>query len=179
MDKKKIQKTKYICKPNLGLIMNCKLLSGLTIITVNFFQNESHTLGSPWPPSAPATPIKTTPRFRKDPNLSYSYTPFSGANPITVKGIIKNVTHRVLPSDSVIVDSILGQGEALDCFNLKLQDNAVLESKLNNDIKQQSIDIINAIPDPTERATKYKKVFGDCCDVPQSGCNCAQPFNPA
>ncbi len=139
----------------------------------------NHTPGSPWPPTAPATPIKTTPRFRKDPNLSSSYTPFSGANPITVKGIIKNVTHRVLPSDSVIVDSILGQGEALDCFNLKLQDNTVLESKISNDIKQQSIDIINAITDPAEKAAMYKKVFGACCDVPQSGCNCVPPSDPA
>ncbi|MCO6494926.1 MAG: hypothetical protein J5I91_04485 [Bacteroidetes bacterium] len=147
--------------------------------TENIYDFFNHTPGSPWPPTPPSTPIHTTPRFRKDPNLESSYTPFSGANPITVKGIIKNVTHRVLPTDSVIVDSILGQGEALDCFNLKLQDNTVLESKLNNDIKQQSIDIINAITDPAEKAAMYKKVFGDCCDVPQSGCNCVPPSNPA
>lgn len=147
--------------------------------TENIYDFFNHTQGSPWPPTPPATPILTTPRFRKDPNLESSYTPFSGANPITVKGIIKNVTHRVLPTDSVIVDSILGQGEALDCFNLKLQDNTVLESQLNNDIKQQSIDIINAISDPAEKAAMYKKVFGDCCDVPQSGCNCVPPTNPA
>jgi hypothetical protein len=144
--------------------------------TENIWDFFNHTPGSPWPPVNP--PLKTTSRFRKDPNLETSYTPFLGANPITVKGIIKNVTHRVLPTDSVIVDSILGQGEALDCFNLRLQDNAVLESKLNNDIKQQSIDIINAITDPAERAAMYKKVFGDCCDVSQSGCNCVQPSNP-
>lgn len=145
--------------------------------TENIWDFFNHTPGSPWPPASPA-PI-SNPRFRKDPNLQSSYTPFVGATPITVRGIIKNVTHRVLPTDSVIVDSILGQGEALDCFNLKLQDNAVLESQLNNDIKQQSIDIINAITDPTERAAMYKKVFGECCDVPQSGCNCIQPSNPA
>lgn len=144
--------------------------------TENIWDFFNHTPGSPWPPANP--PLKTTPRFRKDPNLESSYTPFLGANPITVKGIIKNVTHRVLPTDSVIVDSILGQGEALDCFNLRLQDNAVLESQLNNDIKQQSIDIINAITDPTDRAAMYKKVFGDCCDVTQSSCNCLQASNP-
>jgi hypothetical protein len=145
----------------------------------NIYDFFNHSVGTPWPPDPLPTAIKTTPRFRKDPNLETSYTPFVGAEPIKVKGIIKNVTHRVLPTDSVIVDSILGQGEALDCFNLKLQDNAVLESQLNNDIKQQSIDIINAITDPTERAAMYKKVFGECCDVPQSGCNCVPPSNPA
>jgi len=145
--------------------------------TENIWDFFNHTPGSSWPPASPA-PI-SNPRFRKDTNLQSSYTPFVGATPITVRGIIKNVTHRVLPTDSVIVDSILGQGEALDCFNLKLQDSTVLESQLNNDIKQQSIDIINAITDPTERAAMYKKVFGDCCDVPQSGCNCLPPSNPA
>jgi hypothetical protein len=145
----------------------------------NIYDFFNHSVGAPWPPDPLPAAIKTTPRFRKDPNLETSYTPFVGAEPIKVKGIIKNVTHRVLPTDSVIVDSILGQGEALDCFNLKLQDNTVLESRLNNDIKQQSIDIINAITDPSEKAAMYKKVFGDCCDVAQSGCNCVPPSNPA
>jgi hypothetical protein len=143
----------------------------------NIWDFFNHTPGDPWPPATPAP--TTTPRFRKDPNLQSNYVPYAGAAPISVRGIIKNVTHRVLPTDSVIVDSILGQGEALDCFNLKLQDAAVLEAKLNNDIKQQSIDIINSITDPVEKATMYKKVFGDCCDVSQSGCNCVQPSNHA
>lgn len=150
----------------------------------NIYDFFNHAAGAPWPPEPLPSAIRTTARFRKDPGLETSYTPFEGADPIKVKGIIKNVTHRVLPTDSVIVDSILGQGEALDCFNLKLQDSIVLESQLNNDIKQQSIDIINAITDPAEKAAMYKKVFGDCCDVPQSccsagGCNCVSPSNPA
>src|SRR5690606_496397 len=93
--------------------------------TENIWDFFNHTPGAMWPPAGP--PLVATPRFRKDPNLETSYTPYVGATPITVKGIIKNVTHRVLPTDSVIVDSILGQGEALDCFNLKMQDAAVLE----------------------------------------------------
>ncbi|MCZ2131126.1 MAG: hypothetical protein LC109_12790 [Bacteroidia bacterium] len=139
----------------------------------------SHNPLDPWPPVSP--PLTTTPRFRKDPNLASNYVPYVGAAPIAVRGIIKNVTHRVLPTDSVIVDSILGQGEALDCFNLKAQDSIILNSKLDNDIKQQSMDIIEAITDPVERAVMYKKVFGNCCDVPQSGgcgCNCGSTENP-
>jgi hypothetical protein len=139
--------------------------------TENIYDFFNHTPGSPWPPTV-GSPLTSFARFRKDPNLSSSYTPYSGANPITVKGIIKNVTHRVLPTDSVIVDSLLGQGEALDCFNLKLQDATVLESELSNDVTQQKLDIINDITDPAEKAALYKKVFTDCCDVPQSGCDC-------
>ena len=80
--------------------------------------------------------------------------------------------------NSNIEYSILGQSEALDCFNLKMQDAAVVESQLNNDIKQQSIDIIESITDPVERAQMYKKVFGECCDAPQCGCNCSLTSNP-
>jgi hypothetical protein len=100
-------------------------------------------------------------------------------NNITINGVIADITLRTLPTDSVIVDALLGHGEALDCFNLHLQESAIEEAKLNNDIKQQTIDILNAITDPVEKATLYKKVFGDCCDVPQSGCNCVPPSNPA
>lgn len=36
----------------------------------------------------------------------------------------------------------------------------------------QQMDVITNITDPVEKATHYKKVFGDCCDVPQSCCGC-------
>ena len=127
-------------------------------LSANIYDFFNHTPGSPWPPTV-GSPLTSFARFRKDPNLSSSYTPYSGANPISVKGIIKNVTHRVLPTDSVIVDSLLGQGEALDCFNLKLQDASVLEAELDNDVTQQKLDIINDITDPAEKAALYKKVF--------------------
>lgn len=91
---------------------------------------------------------------------------------IKVNGVIADVTYRTLPTDSVIVDALLGQGEALDCFNLNLQDAAVKEAQLDNEIKQQAIEIMNQIPDPMQKAELYKKIFGDCCDVAQSGCNC-------
>jgi replicative DNA helicase len=44
----------------------------------------------------------------------------------------------------------------------------------------QQIDVVTGITDPLEKATHYKKVFGDCCDVPQSccgggcGCSCSE-----
>lgn len=48
----------------------------------------------------------------------------------------------------------------------------------------QQMDVITGITDPLEKADKYKKVFGDCCDVPQSccgggcGCDCADHTEP-
>jgi hypothetical protein len=148
--------------------------------TENIWDFFNHTPGSPWPPTAPpqSTPLTSFGRFRKDSDLTTSYTPYEGANEIQVKGIIKNITHRVLPTDSVIVDAILGQGEALDCFNIKLQDAEVVQANLLNDEKQQAIDIITSITDPAEKAALYKKVFSDCCDVAQSGCGCNQNIAP-
>lgn len=108
-----------------------------------------------------------------------------------VPGIIKNVKKRTLRTDSVVVDALLGQGEALDCYNQNLQQAAVTETELDNQSKEQQITIdmekwqqeqekieqaiavINGITDPVEKAKLYKKVFTDCCDVPQSGgCGC-------
>ena len=90
----------------------------------------------------------------------------------TVKGIILDTTHRIIRTPSVIVDSLLGQGEALDCYNMKLQEAATLNASLENQKLEQAIKVIDSIDDPMEKAKLYKRVFGDCCDVPQSGCGC-------
>ncbi len=97
--------------------------------------------------------------WRKDPALSQT------AENISVNGIIKNVTKRILPTDSVIVDALLGQGEALDCYNMRLQDIDALASTLENDKTQLGLDIVNEQTTPTEKADKYKVIFGDCCDA--------------
>ncbi len=109
--------------------------------------------------------------FRKIQGLSQTY------NGKTVDGIILDVTHRILRTPALVVDALLGQGEALDCYNQKLQDAAVQNAVLNNNALEQAIATIEAISDPTEKATLYKKVFGDCCDVPQSGCGCNNSGN--
>lgn len=87
-----------------------------------------------------------------------------------VHGIITNVKHRIVRTPALVVDALLGQGEALDCYNQKLQNEATITAQLDNHKLQQEMDIINAIPDPMEKAKLYKKVFGECCDVPQSCC---------
>lgn len=100
-------------------------------------------------------------------------------NGITVPGIIVSTKRRILPTDSVICEALLGQGEALDCYNQKLQDAATIKAQLENrrieleNAKiEQAIRILDLIDDPQLKAEMYKKVFSDCCDVPQSGCGC-------
>jgi hypothetical protein len=70
---------------------------------------------------------------------------------------------------AVIVDALLGQGEALDCYNMQLQEAAYMSATLENEKTKQMIGIIDAISDSSEKAKMYKKVFGECCDVSQSG----------
>ncbi|MBL4709922.1 MAG: hypothetical protein JKY48_15930 [Flavobacteriales bacterium] len=86
-----------------------------------------------------------------------------------VKGIIMDVTSRILKTPSLVVDALLGQGEALDCYNMKLQEAATVQAELSNKEKEQAMKIIEAIVDPKEKASLYKKVFGDCCE--QVDCN--------
>lgn len=61
------------------------------------------------------------------------------------------------------MDAVLGQGEALDCYNMKLQDAATERAYKENEELQQKIDSVNEITDPIEKADSYKKIFGNCC----------------
>ncbi len=152
--------------------------------------------------------------YRRKSTLTDTYS--DGVVDITVKGVILNVQKQTLQTSSLIVDALLGRGDALDCFNQNAQNSENIGSYINNlqamqrltdsiqttandqlfatqnldlGVKQielnekkvaaleQQIDVITGIVDPLEKATHYKKVFGDCCDVPQSccgGCGCSE-----
>jgi len=86
----------------------------------------------------------------------------------SVNGIILDVTHRVLRTPSVIVDALLGQGAALDCYNQELQEAAVVAAQLANRKTEQAVAVIEGIPDPADKARFYNHVFGSCCGTPQS-----------
>jgi hypothetical protein len=97
----------------------------------------------------------------------------------TVPGIIFDVTKRIMRTDSVVVDSLLGQGEALDCYNQQLQNIAVQKAQLENDQLTMGLQIISGIDDSATKAANFKKVFGPCCEVAQSGCGCNCNDEPA
>ncbi|MGH1387856.1 hypothetical protein [Kordia sp.] len=109
-----------------------------------------------------STPL-TSEYVRKRTDLEMEYADH------TVSGIIFDVTHRTIRTDALIAEALLGQGETLDCYNIKLQNEAVKEAILNNNEKEQALKVIDLIEDPIAKAELYKKVFGDCCDVPQNG----------
>jgi|GEM_PF-858787 len=85
-----------------------------------------------------------------------------------VKGIITDVTTRITRTGSLVCDALLGQGEALDCYNQKLQDAASVNANLDNLELVQKIASIENITDPAQRAEAYKQIFGECCATPQT-----------
>ncbi|PHI18123.1 hypothetical protein CEQ90_19550 [Lewinellaceae bacterium SD302] len=83
---------------------------------------------------------------------------------ITVPGVIMNVSKHVMRTPGVIVDSLLGQGEALDCYNTNLQQQNIIAAELNNERTKQALNIIDGFSTPEEQAVNYKRVFGECCE---------------
>lgn len=132
----------------------------------------SEKVAETWNDCVDGSPQPTVAYWRKRAGLADSYT--AGGLEISVKGIITSASSHILRTDSVIADAILGQGEALDCYNARLQEAAAASAELRNVRYAQetahengkvsaALAAIAAIADPEARATAYKKVFGDCC----------------
>jgi hypothetical protein len=100
--------------------------------------------------------------WRIKPDLKDSYSRDGGLE-INVKGVILNVQTNTLRTPSVVADALLGQGEALDCFNTRLQDTAAMKAYIENAAMLQQMEVIAKIDDSKDKASAYKKVFGDCC----------------
>lgn len=110
--------------------------------------------------------------WRKRAGLSDSYS--SGGQQISVPGVIVSANSHILRTDSVIVDSVLGQGEALDCYNQRLQEASAQAAELRNARMEQNTGLekdktdlalaaIAKISDPVQQAEAYEKIFGTCC----------------
>ncbi|MEM1000967.1 MAG: hypothetical protein AAGN35_28185, partial [Bacteroidota bacterium] len=108
--------------------------------------------------------------WRKAVGLQQTYS--SGGVAISVPGVITGVQRYILRTDSVIVDALLGQGEALDCYNARLQEEAALAAELRNARYVQettqtkakedaALAAIAAISDPIQQADAWRKTFGE------------------
>lgn len=144
---------KHYCKV---MNYNDDLIDFIEEITVDFAGCFAGSSGT-------ATETETFWRIKK--GLVDTYT--SGGLEISVKGVILNVARQTLRTSSMVVDALLGQGEALDCYNSKLQDADAIRAYLDNMVTMQQLNAIDGLTDPEIKANLYKKVFGTCCDVPQ------------
>lgn len=101
---------------------------------------------------------ETVEYYRKRKDLSDSY------KNISVPGVILNAKSYILRTDSVVADSLLGQGEALDCYNAVLQEEALTTVRLENEKRQLSLNILNEVSG-NDKAEAYQKMFNqhNCC----------------
>jgi hypothetical protein len=63
---------------------------------------------------------------------------------VTVPGVVLGVTKSTLPTDGVIVDALLGQGNALDAYSMGLQMEAVSDKKAQNDRASAETELLQA-----------------------------------
>jgi hypothetical protein len=95
-----------------------------------------------------------------------SFTQTVGNTTFSVPGIITQIERHILSTESVVAEALLGQAEALDCYNIQLQNEAVLQTKAANLEKLQQLDKIENLPwgeDGNNPLDSYKEVYYKCC----------------
>lgn len=127
---------------------------------INFIEKVTQNLGA----CLGLAETETFWRIKKTVTDSYA----AGGLTLTVPGPILNVKTYTLQTASVVSDALLGQGEALDCFNNKTQDAAVIAENVKNLEMLQRLEVLEELGDAKTKADMYKKIFGTCCDTPQT-----------
>lgn len=84
-----------------------------------------------------------------------------GAIDVNLPGVILSVKKNILRTSSTIVDSLLGQGQALDCFNLKAQDAIAVNETIKNMETLQKIEIVESQTTPEAKADAYQKIYSE------------------
>ena len=85
--------------------------------------------------------------------------------PITVPGVIVGVDTHIMRTDAVVVDSFLGQGDALDAYSHGLQEESLREQRLANDQRALQVELMREALDAvragsTERAQRLSSITG-------------------
>jgi hypothetical protein len=96
---------------------------------------------------------------------------------IQVPGVILKVQRNVLRTSSVVVDALLGQGEALDCFNLRMQDAAAREAELANAKTELALNLVELGRGVEEKVTTYDTLLNPKC-CPSQVCADCGPDSP-
>ncbi|HWN67235.1 MAG TPA: Ig-like domain-containing protein [Haliangium sp.] len=77
-------------------------------------------------------------RMRKD--LVSAYKDAATGTEIKIPGIILSASKYVLRTEGIVVDALLGEGEALDAYSIGLQETTVREKKLANDKAEAEVE---------------------------------------
>lgn len=79
----------------------------------------------------------------------------------SVPGIITQIERHILSTDSLIGEALLGHAEALDCYNIQLQQEKVRTAKTANLAELQQLSKIEQLP--MDNPDTYKAVYDECC----------------
>lgn len=80
-------------------------------------------------------------RFKRQ---SATLDPLQDGAAVTVPGVVIGVTRSTLPTDGIVVDALLGQGNALDAYSMGLQMEAVVEKQTANARAAIEIEVMRA-----------------------------------
>jgi hypothetical protein len=76
-----------------------------------------------------------------------------------VDGVLLKQRTIVVRTDSVAVEALLGQADALDAYAMEVQQAAAETGTLKNERESLAISTLAAIDDPVERAELYARIF--------------------
>lgn len=118
--------------------------------------------------SVPPQSASPTFRYHAVAERKDTYQSHSGGLVIEVPGVIVSAQTNTLRTEGVIVEAILGQGEALDTYALGLQHEAVREKRLENDLRHAEIGKVEAMLDlvrenDSERVRLLRDLIKPCC----------------
>lgn len=82
----------------------------------------------------------TTEYYRTRTEIESTYTNALTGSTVTMPGIIISVSTNVMRTDGVIIEAVLGQGNGLDVYSQKLQEEAVREKQLTNALLQAKVE---------------------------------------
>lgn len=81
-----------------------------------------------------------------------------------VDGVLLDVKETIMRTDSVLVEALLGETDALDDFAMEVQRAAATERTVANDRETLLQDVIKDVGDPAERAEVAIRLFGPKAD---------------
>jgi hypothetical protein len=80
-----------------------------------------------------------------------------------VDGVLLSERAITMRTDSVVVEALLGQADALDPYAMEIQQAAATKETLANERERLILETLMAIKDPDTRAELGAKLLGTCC----------------
>ncbi len=160
-----------------GIVNHLCFIADYTGTLQSFLERvKMNNIPNPVIPTSPLVADYIKPRFALfqppvDPSVHFPNTYVSPDRKLrkTVAGIIVSAQTTVMRTEGIMVEALLGQGDALDSYSHGLQDEKVREQNLNNN----KIELANSIIENNQ--VDNVKLFGQvypCCPSYVYGCNC-------